>query len=279
MESVRVGDAVGVSTSERASPRAVRTRATRQQRIVEHVLARGSASATELVELTGVSLMTVHRDVDELARRGLVRKYRGGVSAQPTSVFESHSEYRRTVRLAEKNAIAGTALEMVEPGSSIMVDDSTSALALVRRLHEVGPLTVVTNYLPALEHLKELPEIRLIALGGEHSRTHDSFIAPPDQSNLESYAVDITFQSTSTMDERMTYHQEQDIVSMKRVMLRAGRRRVLMMDSSKVGATSLHRFAPVSDFTDVILTDDVATPMVDRIAERATVHLAGVEHR
>ena len=135
-----------MSPGETAAPRAVRTRTLRQQRIVEHVLAQGSASAIELVELTGVSLMTVHRDVDELARRGVVRKYRGGVSAQPTSVFESHSDYRRTVRLAEKNAIADAALEMVEPGSSIMVDDSTTALALVRRLGEVGPLTVVTNY-------------------------------------------------------------------------------------------------------------------------------------
>ena len=142
-----VGDAGGVSSA--TQPRPGHARTTRQQRIVDHVLTQGSASAAELVDLTGVSLMTVHRDVDELVRRGLVRKFRGGVSAQPTSVFESHSEYRLTVRIAEKNAIAATALEMVEPGSSIMVDDSTTALALVRRLDEVGPLTVVTNYLPA----------------------------------------------------------------------------------------------------------------------------------
>ena len=105
--AVRVRDADPVTSNERPGTRAVHTRTSRQQRIVDHVLAHGSASVAELVELTGVSLMTVHRDVDDLARRGLVRKFRGGVSAQPTSVFEAHSEYRRTVHLTEKAAIAG----------------------------------------------------------------------------------------------------------------------------------------------------------------------------
>lgn len=253
------------------------TRGARQRLILDHVLESGSATAAELAALTGRSLMTVHRDLDDLASRQLVRKFHGGVSALPTSVFESSSDFRLHRRSEEKAALADVASTFVEPGMSVMLDDSTTVLALAELLRDKGPLTVVSNYRRVLDLLADAGDLNLIIIGGTYSRTHDSFIAPPDQSNLESYAVDVTFQSTSTMDERMTYHQEQDIVSMKRVMLRAGRRRVLMMDGSKVGATSLHRFAPVSDFTDVILTADVASPMVDRIAERATVHLATIE--
>ena len=168
--------------------------------------------------------MTVHRDVDDLARRGLVRKYRGGVSAQPTSVFEAHSEYRRTVHRAEKARVADAALAMVEPGSSIMVDDSTTALALVERLEDVGPLTVVTNYLPALEILKTIPEVRLIALGGDYSRTHDSFGGIAAMESVTRMSVDAAFVSTSSMTGSMTYHQEQDIVLVKRAMLDAAAR-------------------------------------------------------
>lgn len=47
-----------------------------------------------------------------------------------------------------------------------------------------------------------------------------------------------------------------------------------MMDSSKVGHTSLNRYVPVSDFTDVILTGDVAPEVVATISESATVYLA-----
>lgn len=263
-----------VTPTDGAGPRAVRARTTRQQRIVEHVLARGSASAAELVELTGVSLMTVHRDVDELARRGLVRKYRGGVSAQPTSVFESHSEYRRTVRLAEKTAIAEAALEMVEPGSSIMVDDSTSALALVRRLEQVGPLTVVTNYLPAIAMLKEMGEVRLIALGGEHSRTHDSFNGIACLESIAAMSVDTVFVSTSSMTGTMTYHQEQDVVLVKRAMLDVAARTVLLMDASKAPRRALHQLCPLDRFDDLVVDSGMAEALVTEMREHVRVTVA-----
>jgi DeoR/GlpR family transcriptional regulator of sugar metabolism len=250
------------------------SRAARQRLILDHVLQVGSATAAELAELTGRSLMTVHRDLDDLAARQLVRKFHGGVSALPTSVFESSSEFRLHRRAEDKLSLARVALSFVEPGMSVMLDDSTTVLALAGLLRDVAPLTVVTNYRMVLERLREVADLHLIMIGGAYSRTHDSFIGPPDQTNLEAYAVDIAFQSTSTMDTRLTYHQEQDVVSMKRVMLRTGRRRVLMMDGSKVGHTSLHRFVAVEEFTDVILTDDVDTATVDGIAERTRVHLA-----
>jgi DeoR/GlpR family transcriptional regulator of sugar metabolism len=47
-----------------------------------------------------------------------------------------------------------------------------------------------------------------------------------------------------------------------------------MLDGSKVGRTSLHHFAHLSDFTDVILTDDVSADIVAEISEHAAVHLA-----
>jgi DeoR/GlpR family transcriptional regulator of sugar metabolism len=249
------------------------SRPLRQRRIVDHLSGAASATAAELAALTGVSLMTIHRDIDDLARRGILRKFHGGVSALPTTVFESSSDFRLQTQVAAKNALARKAVEFVEPGMSVMLDDSTTVLALARLLGQVTPLTVITNYRQAVEEFRENEDIRLIVVGGLYSHTHDSYIAMPGDSSVDAYAVDVVFQSTSTMGSELTYHQEQDIVLMKRAMLRSGARRVLMMDGSKVGRTSLHRYVPVADFTDVVLTDDVDAAVVERIAEQTTVHL------
>ncbi len=252
------------------------SRVARQRLILDHVLSRGQVTAAELAELTGRSLMTVHRDLDDLAHRRLLRRFHGGVSALPTSMFESSSEFRLHRRADEKRALAAAAVELIEPGMSVMLDDSTTVLALAALLPEKAPLTVITNYRQVLQALADVPDIRLIMIGGVYSRTHDSFIGPPDQTNLESYAVDLTFQSTSTMDATTTYHQEQEVVSMKRAMLRSGTRRVLLMDGSKVGHTSLHRFVPVSAFTDVLLTSDTDPRLAARIGEQTALRIVDV---
>lgn len=248
-------------------------RALRQRQMFEHLAETSTATAAELAALTGMSLMTVHRDIDDLARRGILRKFHGGVSMLPTTVFESSSEFRLQTQTQAKAELARAALAFVEPGMSVMLDDSTTVLALARLLPTVGPLTVITNYRQVIELLREEEDIQVIVVGGRYSRAHDSFIATPSNSDVDSYAVDVVFQSTSTMGPVMTYHQEQDIVQMKRAMLRAGTTRVLMMDGSKVGRTSLHRYVPVADFTDVVLTDDVDPEIVEGLEAMTRVHL------
>ncbi len=254
------------SASKKPSPRQQR-----QQTIVDHVLGNGFASASDLAALTGVSLMTVHRDLDALVSRGLLRKYHGGVSAQPSTVFESSSDFRLHTHTREKEALAADAAAFIMPGMSVMIDDSTTALALTRRLGDIGPLTVVTNYRQVQEVLRDVADIRLIVLGGEYSRTHDSYLGLPCQEMVNSFSVDIVFLSTSAMNADMTFHQEQEIVLVKRAMLGSASTAVLMMDASKVGRTALHRFVPVSAFDHVLLAGELDSGLVDSMREHTDV--------
>ena len=51
----------------------------RRALILERLNERGSLTIDELARQFGVSAMTIHRDIDRLARDGLARKVRGGV--------------------------------------------------------------------------------------------------------------------------------------------------------------------------------------------------------
>ncbi|MBT2368386.1 DeoR/GlpR transcriptional regulator [Streptomyces sp. ISL-10] len=231
--------------------------ALRQTAIAEYVLAQGEAAAAELAERFEVSLMTIHRDLDELERQGIVRKFRGGVTAQPSGVFESNVAYRLKTMRREKAAVAARALTLVEPGMAVMLDDSTSTLEIARRLSPITPLTVVTNFLEALTLLSVERGIHLMALGGDYDPLHSSFLGVSCVEAVQSLQVDICFTSTSAVSGGFAYHQEQHIVSVKRAMLDSAARNVLLLDHSKLGRVALHRLAPLSRF-DLVLVDDGA---------------------
>lgn len=260
--------------SSEASSGSARSRSTRQQRITDYVIENGSASAAELVELTGVSHMTVHRDLDELARRGLLRKFRGGVSAQPSTVFESNAEYRLGAHVDEKSAIAAQTLRYIEPGMSLLLDDSTSALHLARLLPEFGALTVATNYLRTIDELKGTDDLRLICIGGDYSPTHDSFLGMPCLEAIERLTVDVAVVSTAAMNTEMTFHQEPELVMVKRAMLASADTKMLLMDSSKMPRSALHRLAPLDDYDRLIV--DSATPdtLIQEFRNRTEVDIA-----
>ncbi|MFI8187477.1 DeoR/GlpR family DNA-binding transcription regulator [Streptomyces sp. NPDC085946] len=234
--------------------------AARQAAVAEQVLADGSATAAELAERFGVSLMTIHRDLDELERQGVVRKFRGGVTAQPSGVFESNVQYRLKTMRAQKAAVAERALELVEPGTAILLDDSTTALEMARglRLGAVTPLTVVTNFLEAINLLSGRRGIHLMALGGDYDPLHSSFLGVSCVEAIGQLRVDVCFASTSAVQGGHAYHQEQHIVSVKRAMLDSAARNVLLIDHTKLGRTALHRVAPLSRF-DLLLVDDGAS--------------------
>ncbi|MFI7439314.1 DeoR/GlpR family DNA-binding transcription regulator [Nonomuraea indica] len=242
--------------------------ATRRQAMAEHVMRQGSASMTELADTFGVSVMTVHRDLDLLESQGMVRKYRGGASALASSVFESNIAYRMTAQTAEKEAIARHVVGLIEPGSSVMFDDSTTALAVARHLGEVAPLTVVTNFLEAIRLLAPMPGIRLMALGGEYYPTHDSFLGVACVDAVEAMNTDTVVVSTSAVSDRHAFHQEQEIVLVKRAMLASGRRCVLAVDHTKLDRVALHRVAPLDAFDIVVVDSRAPAEAVQRLRDR-----------
>ena len=226
----------------------------RRERIAEYVLGRDVVPARELAARFDVSLMTVHRDLDELEQQGVLRKVRGGATPQPSSLFESNVRYRLSAARPEKEALARFALRLIEPGQAVLLDDATTTLALARLLPALAPVTVITNYLATIRALHEKRGVRLIALGGEYLPSHDSFTGVVCEAAIASLRADLFFMSTSAVSSGVAFHQEQEIVKVKRAMLAAATRRVLLVDHGKLGQTALHKLAPLADF-DLIVVD------------------------
>lgn len=266
-----ITDSENVSRPTNGSLTAPHSGQQRRDLIREYLLANGSASPTELAERFNVSVMTVHRDLVELEQEGVVRRFRGGVTAQPSAVFESNVAYRLKAMQAEKEAIAARARRFVEPGMAILLDDSTTCMALARALRGITPLTVVTNDLGSLDILSEVPGIRLIGLGGDYDAKYNSFVGMACIAAVQSLSVDIAFVSVYGVYGRNAYHQEQHIVSGKRAMIACGQRKVLLVDHSKLGRLALHQVCDLSVF-DTVVIDAGASPEALRELQECRVN-------
>jgi len=230
----------------------------RQRGITDAVIAAGTIRIEQLAEQFQISLMTVHRDLDELENRGVLRKGRGVATATATSLIESSDVYRSSRQLSEKEALALAAMEFVEPNQAIFLDDSTTVLQMAKHLHSKAPLTVITNVLPLINELTSARGITLLALGGEYYNWCSAFMGRMTKESLDSLRGDTLFMSTSAIVDDVAFHQSPVTVETKKAMFDAARRRILLVDHTKFEKRALHAVVPLSQFDTVIV--DSGTP-------------------
>ncbi|WP_245811795.1 DeoR/GlpR family DNA-binding transcription regulator [Actinophytocola xinjiangensis] len=236
--------------SERAA-----VRVARRDRVRERVGAAGFVRADVLAEEFGVSLMTIHRDLDALQAEGWLRKVRGGATSVPSAVFHGDVAARMATAPEVKRALAAAALELVSPGETVMVDESTTCLHLAQRLAERVPLTVITHFQPVIGMLAGVPGVTLIGLGGEYFPAYDAFLGLYTAEGVTKVRADTVFLSTTAVSRGRCYHQSQATIQVKRAMMEAASRRVLLVDHSKFVRQGLYALAPLTDF-DLVLADE-----------------------
>ncbi|MCP2260005.1 transcriptional regulator, DeoR family [Streptoalloteichus tenebrarius] len=245
----------------------------RQQRIRERVLAEGFVRAEALATDYGVSLMTIHRDLEALQTQGWLRKVRGGASALPSALFHGSVEHRMATMSETKRRLAEAALELVSPGQTVMLDESTTCLHLAQRLPTRAPLTVITYFLPVIKLLAGEPGIGLVSLGGSYFPAYDAFLGLHTADAVRSFRADLLFASTTAIVNGRCYHQSQETVHVKRALMESAGRRVLLVDHTKFAKEGLYALAPLTSF-DLVLVDDGLPP-----AELRAVRDLGVQVR
>jgi len=243
------------------------------------LLQRDGVTVRELAERFNVSAMTVHRDLDALESIGVLRKVRGGATAQPTAVYESSLGFRLAQRPEAKRRIAELAAARVKPGASVALDDSTTTLAMLPFLAELEELTIVTYFASVVEEVARLaPDtLKLIVLGGTYSHKYHSFGGVLAEQQLMRLSVDHSFISVPAVDvARGAFHQELDQAALKRTLVHVARDASLLVDATKFESSALHQIVELAEL-DAIYVDDGASDATVGALRRwdVEVHVAG----
>jgi DeoR/GlpR family transcriptional regulator of sugar metabolism len=239
----------------------------RREIITELVLDQKSVHSGELATRFGVSLMTIHRDLDALADEGLLRRFHGGASTLRSPLYEPDVTYRLKMSLRAKREIAAAALALVRSGETVLLDDSTSALSLAQRLPAIAPVTVITSFLETINLLAGEHGVRLIGLGGQYSPTNRSFHGAGFVSALHELRADVMFGSSAAIDAGGVFHQQPDVVVTKHAMMASADRKVLLIDHTKVGQRAVHRLSALEAWDAIVVDSQTDAAQVSALRD------------
>ncbi|MET7634070.1 MULTISPECIES: DeoR/GlpR family DNA-binding transcription regulator [unclassified Streptomyces] len=256
----------------------------RRALILDEVRRRGGVRVNELTRKLSVSDMTVRRDLDALARQGVIEKVHGGaVPVVEASTHEPGFEVKSTLELTAKEDIARVAATMAVPGSAIALSGGTTTYALAQHLLDVPELTVVTNSVRVADVFHTAQ--RSAATGGPRAgaatvvltggvRTpSDSLVGPVADQAIGSLHFDVLFLgvhgisveaglSTPNLAEAET----------NRRFVHSARRVVVVADHTKWGTVGLSSFATLEQ-VDTLVTD---SGLSAQAREEIEEHLPGL---
>jgi DeoR/GlpR family transcriptional regulator of sugar metabolism len=254
--------------------------ALRRAQILERIQRDGGVSVAELARDHAVSQVTVHRDLEQLSREGLVERVHGGARvlrpALPGALPLIATAWAQRVEQssAAKAAIAAHAAAMVAPGSTIFLDASSTTLALARRLMEEPPneLTLVTNS-PAIAYEVSAEPMHVVVCPGELDQHMRMIAGRWTVEFIGDLNFDTAFVSAAglTVEAGLTTSRR-PLADVVNAASAAAGRTVGLLDASKFGRASLVSIAAAHDF-DVIVTDDGLDEAVAEDCRAAGVRL------
>lgn len=247
--------------------------AERQAQIRGEVIRNGVVRVGQLAVRFGVSEMTIRRDLDELEHNGVVVKVHGGATLPATagapSTDEPGFEANATRQRAEKQAIARAAAALVEPGMAVAVSAGTTTWALAHDLRSLDRLTVVTNSIRVAEvlHAADTVDREVVLTGGVRTPS-DALVGPVAVASMRRLHVDVAFLGVHGIAERPGFTTPNLLeAEADRAMVEAGRRLVVVADSTKWGTVGLSTIAALDEAAVVVTDTGLPTAAREALAD------------
>ncbi|WP_270886074.1 DeoR/GlpR family DNA-binding transcription regulator [Pedococcus sp. 5OH_020] len=240
--------------------------------ILERLKSEGRLAAAALAEEIGTSTETIRRDLIALEQAGSLRRVHGGAVLESRRGDVPDVHQRGSLMTNEKAAIARLAASQVPVAALVLIDSGTTTHALAEAYPVDRGTTVVTPSLPVATTLLKRPGSRVHTLGGEVSPRTWSEGGSWTLRALQGLRAEVVFLGCSGFSAGLGATTSDEVDGdVKRGMVAAARRVVVLADSSKIGSQHLMTFAEL-DQIDLLITGRRADPR-----ELQLISDAGVE--
>ena len=227
----------------------------RRNAILEKLQVERRVVVSELSALYDVSEETIRRDLDKLENDGYAIKSYGGAVINENSNLDLPYNVRKNTNVLGKQKIAALISEMVHDGDNIMLDASSTAVAIAKAIKNKKDLTVITNSLEIALELIETPGCNVISTGGVATGSSFALVGSVTDKTIRSYYVDKAIISCKGIDMYAGFTESDERhANNKASMFYMAKTKILAIDSSKFDKIA---FAKIGDLKEIskIVTD------------------------
>ena len=247
----------------------------RQSQILTIINNEGSVKTKDLELKFKTSKMTILRDLRALEEKGLIERVHGGaIKREVENLQEPSFKEKSSIASEEKEAIAKFAAEnYVKIGDIISLGAGTTILRMMPHLKQKN-LTILTNGLQNMVYgSKNLGDLNLIGSGGSIRQPALIFVGPIAENFFSQYKADTTFLSGTglTIEEGIMDPHPLD-VEVKRAMCNGAKKKIFLMDSTKINNRSLASTIKLNEI-DILITDKNAPSNIMKEIKKTGVEL------
>jgi DeoR family glycerol-3-phosphate regulon repressor len=210
----------------------------RREFILRRLSADNRVSVAELMEGLDVSNETVRRDLKDMETEGLLRRIHGG--AIGISHIRDEPINKRAEKAAkEKAAIAQLAVGLISDHTSIFLDTGSTTEALAKQLGRFTDLKLYTNSLKVAQAAREHFGVSVFMTPGQMRKVELDLVGYDTVFYIQNFLFDTVFMGAAGVDvERGFMDFEEDEARIRQALVKSGRNKVMLADSSKFGKSA-----------------------------------------
>ena len=221
----------------------------RREKIVSLINREGSVSFTKLKEnFHQVSEMTLRRDLEYLDRNKRIIRTHGGARSVEVLIGTDDLYLKRTTRNAdEKKIIAEKAVSLVQENTTIFLDSGSTCTEFARHMPD-GPYMIFTTSLSGALELARLQQAQVHINASSLSLKGAMTVRDLAMINFHTAFIGVT----GYIHSRGFTCGSPEECELKRTVIEHSEKAVMLMDSQKIGVTSMCTFARAEDVSAVV---------------------------
>ncbi len=228
--------------------------------ILDELNRNGKVRVKDLSEKFSVTEDLIRKDLHTLEEAGKLKRKYGGAILIKQNVHREVAAQRKNVNTEAKRKIANIAYSLIQPGTIIFLDISTTNIELAKILAQNNlPVTVVSNMIEVVQILSH-SEINVIMIGGEFDYGRDGFIGTMAYNMVKNFRFDQSFIGVVGVDldenEVTTYMANEGML--KTLVIENSKQTYMLCENAKLNQQGNYKFAKVSDFTGCILEGPIS---------------------